>query len=116
MEPLSIQPNLTFRELQRSLDIDGDQPSTSTVYWALRDSGMTYKSITKIPIKRNEEKTKHMRSEFCRQISTVDWNHVVFIDEAGANRAICPNRGWSRRGVKVVTEVKAMAESRIPIA
>ena len=61
IETLSIAPFLTVQELQRKLDINGAQPSRSTVYRALRDNGMAYKFVTKIPIKHNE-RTKHVRS------------------------------------------------------
>jgi isftu1 transposase len=56
-----------------------------------------------------------VRKEFIEQVSTIDPENIIYIDESGTNSNIVPQYGWSEKGLRSYAEQSGFRTQRLSI-
>ena len=102
LELVRQQPDATLAELRDQLGVDC---SIVTIFRTLKRNGITRKKKTRFAEERDSPRIQEQRRAFCKEMATVDANHVVFIDETGANTAMSRTYGRAPAGERVQATV-----------
>lgn len=95
------------------------RPSLSTIDRAISSFNFTFKRITNIPERRNDEETIETRCNYSREflalLSQQDGNNIYFLDEVGFNVSMRAKRGRARRGERAVQVVPNLRSRNLSI-
>jgi transposase len=97
-ELLRAQPDATLAELRDRL---GLPCSIMAIDRALRRAGITRKQKTLRADRQDDPDVQAQRDTFMQRLSQVDPEHLVFVDEMGANTAMTRTHGRSPAGTRV---------------
>ena len=98
LELVRQQPDATLAELRDRLGVDC---SIGAIFRTLKREGITRKKKTRFAEERNSPRVQEQRRAFCKEMATVDADHVVFIDETGATTAMGRTYGRAPAGERV---------------
>jgi len=97
-ELLRDQPDATLAELRDGLGIPC---SLMAIDRALRRAGITRKKKTLRADRQDDSDVQAQRDALTQRLSQVEPNHLVFVDEMGANTAMARTHGRSPAGTRV---------------
>jgi hypothetical protein len=89
------QPDSTLAELRDRLSVDW------AIFRVLKQKGITRKKKSRFAEERDSPRVQEQRRVFCKDLATVDVNHLVFIDETGATTALSRTYGRAPVGERV---------------
>ncbi len=92
------QPDATLQELKQGL---GVSCSTMAIVRALRKLNITRKKKVLHDQKRDDPEVQKMREAFREAMAAVDPEHLIFVDESGANTAMTRTHGRGPVGERV---------------
>jgi transposase len=95
---LNDQPDATLAELRDRLGIDC---SIMAIDRALRRAGITRKKKTLHADRRDDPDVQAQREAFTQRLSQVEPDHLIFVDEMGANTGMTRRYGRSPAGERV---------------
>jgi len=98
LEAVRQQPDSTLAELRDRLSVDC---SIVAIFRVLKQKGITRKKKTRFAEERDSPRVQEQRRVFCKDLATVDANHLVFIDETGATTALSRTYGRAPVGERV---------------
>lgn len=107
-ELVSQQPDATLKELRERLGVNC---SLAALCRALKKLGITRKKKVLHAQERDSPSVQKKRHEFQRQAAEIDKNHLVFVDESGANTAMTRTHGRAPAGERVHGAVPGFWES-----
>ncbi|KII62860.1 hypothetical protein RF11_00250 [Thelohanellus kitauei] len=61
----------------------------------LQEESFTRKTVQKVPLERNSRCNMDLRQNFCRTISNISDDRILFIDKTGINLHSNPHYGYS---------------------
>lgn len=102
LELVRQQPDATLAELRDRLGVDC---SIVAIFRALKRKGITRKKKTRFAEERDSPRVQEQRRAFCKEMATVNANHVVFVDEAGTTTAMSRTYGRAAAGERVQATV-----------
>jgi transposase len=102
LELVRQQPDATLSELRDRL---GLSCCLMTIARALQRHRITRKKKTRHAEERDTPRVQAQRRQFQSQMASVDPDHLVFVDEAGANTAMTRTYGRAPRGERVPAAV-----------
>jgi len=98
LELVKQQPDTTLVELR---DQVGIPCSVMTIFRTLQRNGISRKKKTRHAEERDTPRVQEQRETFCQKLATVDPEHLVFVDEAGATTAMSREYGRAPIGERV---------------
>ncbi len=98
LELVKQQPDATLVELRDQLGIPC---SVMTIFRTLQRNGISRKKKTRHAEERDTPRVQEQRETFCQKLATVDPEHLVFVDEAGATTAMSREYGRAPIGERV---------------
>lgn len=98
LELVQQQPDATLLELRDQL---GSPCSVMTILRTLRRQRISRKKKTRHAEERDTPRVRQQRKTFCQKMATVDPEHLVFVDEAGATTAMSREYGRAPIGERV---------------
>lgn len=102
------RPDATLEELRRQLGVDC---SLMALWRALRKLKITREKKDLHASERDTPRVKRMRRAFRKEVAAVDPQHLVFVDESGANTAMARTDGRAPRGERVKGAVPGQWDS-----
>jgi transposase len=102
---LKEESGLTLKELQERLAAKGVKVSHTTIDNAFKAMNITRKKKTTVAEEQNRPDVRRKRKLWFRKIAKVPANHLVFLDESGANTKMHRLYGRSIRGKRAYGEV-----------
>jgi transposase len=98
LELVRQQPDATLAELRDQL---GVSCSVMTIFRALKRNRISRKKKTRHAEERDTPRARKQRETFFQKMATVDPEHLVFVDETGANTAMSREYGRAPVGERV---------------
>lgn len=98
-EIIQLNNSLTLTGIKENLNVEGISTSNSTICRALKNKGIVRKRTQKIPLERNSGNNIQKRLDYCRMLSELEDERLVFLDETGVNLHINDNYGYAPKGV-----------------
>lgn len=106
LERIQQQPDATLAELRDQLhDQLGIDCSIMAIFRTLRRQRISRKKKTRHAKERDTPEIQEKREAFCQKLAKVDPDHLVFVDEAGANTAMSREYGRAPIGERVQAAV-----------
>ena len=102
------RPDATLEELRQQLGIDC---SVMAIWRTLRKLKITRKKKDLHAAERDKPRVQRKRRAFRKKLSAVDPQHLVFVDESGANTAMTRTSGRAPRGQRVEGAVPGQWDS-----
>ena len=112
-EVLQQRPDATLHELRRHLRLSC---SLTALWRTLRRLKITRKKKTRRHEEQDRPDVQQQRAAFTEEVAEVDPEHLVFVDESGANTAMTRTYGRAPAGVRVPATVPGHWESVTMIA
>ena len=112
---IDSDPSHTLNTIRNCLREKGINSAPSTIAKYLKSMEMTRKRLTLVPRERNSTKILDLRQEYCRYISNVLDQNLVFLDETGFNLHTRQKYGYSLKNTKCFVTVPANRGSNISL-
>ena len=110
---IAEHPDATLKQLKER----GGFTCTLTTLWrALRRSGLTYKRKTLHAGERDTPEVQTKRRRFRSKVRKIEAKRLIFLDETGINTAMAPTHAWASRGERAVGSVPTSWGSTTVIA
>ena len=103
-ELIQQQPDATLEECRDRL---GLSCSLMAIARALSKLGLPRKKKVPRAAEQDSPEVRERRREFCEELAGVDPQHLVFIDECGADTAMTRTHGRAPKGQRVYTDTPA---------
>jgi hypothetical protein len=100
LELVRQQSDATLEELRDRLGIPC---SVMTIFRVLKRHRISRKKKTRHAQERDTPRVQEQRQTFCQKMATVEPEHLVFVDESGANTAMSRQYGRAPIGERVET-------------
>jgi len=107
------QPDATLEQLKQK---GGFRCSLKTLWYALDRLGLTRKKKSLYADQRDRPDVRAKRDQFRQEVSTIEPERLVFVDESGVTTTMTPAYGRAPRGQRVVDSVPASWETVTVIA
>jgi transposase len=104
LELVHAQPDATLAELRDRL---GVRCSLMTIARALKRQRITRKKKTAHAQEQEDPRVQAQRKTFQKKLAAVDPDHLVFVDESGANTAMTRTYGRAPQGERVLATAPA---------
>ncbi|KII73270.1 hypothetical protein RF11_04820 [Thelohanellus kitauei] len=87
--------SITLGGVQTCLAEQGISRSVSTICRILKEESFSRKRLQKIPVERNSISNMDLRQNYCRMLSNLSDDRLIYIDETGINLHTSPNFGYA---------------------
>ncbi|KII65573.1 hypothetical protein RF11_00924 [Thelohanellus kitauei] len=91
--------SITLGGVQTCLAEQGISRSVSTICRILKEESFSRKRLQKIPVERNSISNMDLRQNYCRMLSNLSDDRLIYIDETGINLHTSPNFGYAPIGL-----------------
>ncbi|KII70800.1 hypothetical protein RF11_14960 [Thelohanellus kitauei] len=91
--------SITLGGVQTRLAEQGISRSVSTICRILKEESFSRKRLQKIPVERNSISNMDLRQNYCRMLSNLSDDRLIYIDETGINLHTSPNFGYAPIGL-----------------
>ena len=105
--PVDEDNALTQLKMQKTLESSGIFRSQSFLSKTLKKIDITRKRLSLVPIERNSDRVLDLRRVYAVEMQNTPIENMVFLDETGFNLHTAQHYGYSTKGTKAVTFVKA---------
>ena len=103
--------SITLRKIKgRILEDKGTNISLASIHRSISDFEFTFKKVDIIPVARNTESNVQKRYDYAREIMTLNFDDIIYVDEMGVNCSMRSRFGRSLVGTtprKVVTTIRS---------
>jgi transposase len=112
-ELIEAQPDATLKQLKQR---GGFTCSLKTLWFALRQQGLTLKKKSLHADEQDRPDVQTKRRSFRRKVKRIEPERLVFVDETGVTTAMTPAYAWAPRGERAVDSAPGSWESVTVIA
>ncbi|KII62943.1 hypothetical protein RF11_12148 [Thelohanellus kitauei] len=91
--------SITLGGVQTCLVEKGISKSISTICRILKEESFSRKRLQKVSIERNNTSNMDLRQNYCRMISNLSEDLLIYIDETGVNLPTSPHFGCAPTGL-----------------
>jgi hypothetical protein len=90
--------SLTLGAMKEALQKLGIKRQAATIHKYLKQLRYSRKKIRKVPIERNTKEKLIFRQKYCKMISQIPLENLVFLDETSFHQHTSQNFGWAPKG------------------